>query len=620
MIKVKDGYAKLVGTTASGSASHILLSNGGVKAVSDFAAASALDNYLPLSGGTIEGGSGNYTPLIVESKSLPEVWLQFKDTVGNTYIGSDKGQPAVYIEGDHNCLLLHSGNYSNYALPLTGGRIDGASYFPLHINSTDTSVVRSSLYITHNGGGKAQIGWDGHSGWGTFLFNYSSNGVLGITDSGTPYFGIQGGTLNTLIHSGNIGEYTIRYYGNQGAIDFDNVLYNGVQYTSGSSVNGGKHYGALMSLWSGDTAWQIVGGRANEGLMYRSGNGTSTSWTAWKTIAFTDSNVASATKLQTPRTIWGQSFDGTDNVRGDIYVVSKSSTGTNEDSGIIRFNGVFDPSQNFVQGPSIRAIGNIGYGMHRFAIFQHYGNDYVSESEVFSILPNGNVGIGTTSPAQKLHVNGHIWSDGDIGAQSKIIAYGNVIAKGNIGVGTESPSAKLHVAGNFRTNDVWIGSDTGTYIEGTQTGGLRIQYANSENKYTQIHLKDLTVTINNNLLCSGGITMYSDKRKKTILNHVELSLKQIADAPLIEHYYNSDDKKTTHVGSIAQYWASMNDWFCKLDNEGYYTMEIQNAALASAISIARELDRYETKTDKAIKKLKKRICELEEEVERLKAS
>lgn len=39
MIKVRDGYAKLVGTTASGSASHILLSNGGVKAVSDFALA-----------------------------------------------------------------------------------------------------------------------------------------------------------------------------------------------------------------------------------------------------------------------------------------------------------------------------------------------------------------------------------------------------------------------------------------------------------------------------------------------------------------------------------------------------------------------------------------------------
>ena len=122
------------------------------------------------------------------------------------------------------------------------------------------------------------------------------------------------------------------------------------------------------------------------------------------------------------------------------------------------------------------------------------------------------------------------------------------------------------------------------------------------------------------ILAGGGITMYSDIRKKTKLQDVELSLQQVADAPLIEHYYNSDANKTTHVGSIAQYWASLNDWFCKLDNEGYYTMEIQNAALASAISIARELQRYESKTDKKIRLLKKRIGELEDEIEKLKTA
>lgn len=115
----------------------------------------------------------------------------------------------------------------------------------------------------------------------------------------------------------------------------------------------------------------------------------------------------------------------------------------------------------------------------------------------------------------------------------------------------------------------------------------------------------------------GGITMYSDQRKKTILNHVELTLQQIADAPLIEHYYNSDEKRTTHVGSIAQYWAGINDWFCKLDSEGYYTMEIQNAALASAISIARELVKYESKTDRKIRLLKDRVKELEDKIEKL---
>lgn len=44
-------------------------------------------------------------------------------------------------------------------------------------------------------------------------------------------------------------------------------------------------------------------------------------------------NVASATKLQTPRTIWGQSFDGTGNVNGTIYINNSNST-----NGAIRLN------------------------------------------------------------------------------------------------------------------------------------------------------------------------------------------------------------------------------------------------------------------------------------------
>ena len=127
----------------------------------------------------------------------------------------------------------------------------------------------------------------------------------------------------------------------------------------------------------------------------------------------------------------------------------------------------------------------------------------------------------------------------------------------------------------------------------------------------------LCVYASGDILVTGGITMYSDTRKKTILNQVELSLQQIANAPLIEHYYNSDQNKTTHVGSIAQYWYGMNDWFCKKDSEGFLTMEIQNCALASAISIARHLEKYESKTDKKIRMLKKRVQKLEDKLERL---
>lgn len=50
-------------------------------------------------------------------------------------------------------------------------------------------------------------------------------------------------------------------------------------------------------------------------------------------IAYNDYNVASATKLQTARTIWGQSFDGTGNVNGTIYINNNNSS-----NGAIRLN------------------------------------------------------------------------------------------------------------------------------------------------------------------------------------------------------------------------------------------------------------------------------------------
>lgn len=223
------------------------------------------------------------------------------------------------------------------------------------------------------------------------------------------------------------------------------------------------------------------------------------------------------------------------------------------------------------------------------------------------------------------------------GSKGILTLKGGLIIDNTLSVGDDVEFKKRAFIKNYVTFsdlDAPGGSNSSTARIGTfdhNEGGIVIQLGKSGTGSNPIkqrfeiinpawNVSLMSVDRNGNMLVNGGITMYSDQRKKTILNNVELSLKQIAEAPLIEHYYNSDEKKTTHVGSIAQYWASMNDWFCKLDSEGYYTMEIQNAALASAISIARELDRYETKTDKDIKKLKKRICELEEEVGRLKAS
>lgn len=119
-------------------------------------------------------------------------------------------------------------------------------------------------------------------------------------------------------------------------------------------------------------------------------------------------------------------------------------------------------------------------------------------------------------------------------------------------------------------------------------------------------------------LVTGGITMYSDLRKKNILSDEVLSVKEIAAAPLFKHTYKSDDNQYIHVGTSAQYWSGIHeDWFTRKDSEGYYQMELQNLGVAMGISLAREIVKYESKTDKKIKLMKKKINELEARVKEL---
>lgn len=130
-----------------------------------------------------------------------------------------------------------------------------------------------------------------------------------------------------------------------------------------------------------------------------------------------------------------------------------------------------------------------------------------------------------------------------------------------------------------------------------------------------------------NIKAGGGITMYSDLRKKNVLSNEVLSVKEIALAPLFAHTYKSDDNQYIHVGTSAQYWSAIHeDWFTRKDSEGYYQMELQNLGVAMGISLAREIvtfegafKKYESKTDKKIRLMKKKINELEKANESLEA-
>ena len=100
-------------------------------------------------------------------------------------------------------------------------------------------------------------------------------------------------------------------------VQSSNYNYYDVYYESGA-WNGGS-YGITL--------------KGNNGNLVFEHKGTNLTSLPDKVSPVSNNVAVSATKLQTPRTIWGQSFDGTGNVNGTIYINNSNSS-----NGAIRLN------------------------------------------------------------------------------------------------------------------------------------------------------------------------------------------------------------------------------------------------------------------------------------------
>ena len=117
--------------------------------------------------------------------------------------------------------------------------------------------------------------------------------------------------------------------------------------------------------------------------------------------------------------------------------------------------------------------------------------------------------------------------------------------------------------------------------------------------------------------CSS-LTQTSDVRMKNILSDVVIGLDDIVCAPLFEYSFRNDENMKKHIGTSAQYWeANYSGCFTKMGDDGYYSMEYANLGVAMGISLAREIVKYESKTDKKIRLMKKKINVLEARVKEL---
>ena len=286
-----------------------------------------------------------------------------------------------------------------------------------------------------------------------------------------------------------------------------------------------------------------------------------------------------------------------------------------------------------------------------------------NNTERITVLGNGNVGIGTTSPDYALHVNGGIksttlfnrttyagsgWGKGQGAYNVSILNNSNQTSLLLAYRDGNSPST---VTGSNRLFDMEL-LNTGTelrfyfganYTTFTSAGNIGSTYyllnnsatnpylrltLNSVNWYTQAYQRDsvdylyvgagsansLRIDTTGNVLTPGGVTMYSDIRKKDVLEDVMLPLEMIAEAPLFSYTYKGDKSNTLHIGTSAQYWQDVPGIVRTDGEDGYLTMDYNSLLSASVFSLAKYTMRHETEIERLKrenKEMRQRINELE---------
>lgn len=120
-------------------------------------------------------------------------------------------------------------------------------------------------------------------------------------------------------------------------------------------------------------------------------------------------NIATATKLATARTIWGQAFDGSANVRGNISDVDNVYMNNNRSLYIKDTNGknlsalLINDQNGFYLGFGAGSNGYFSCLDGNMILFR----TATSHTERMRITSDGKVGIGTSAPDSDLHVSGN---------------------------------------------------------------------------------------------------------------------------------------------------------------------------------------------------------------------
>lgn len=245
-----------------------------------------------------------------------------------------------------------------------------------------------------------------------------------------------------------------------------------------------------------------------------------------ETVAYLSSNVASATKLQNARNIWGQSFNGTADIGGDIsnatriynaasknlYIGNSNNTGWVYTQNIashetinnwsIRADGIghfkrVNLGDTEADNASYRLVINGDQYMYGNIVSPYYRANYSSNNPYYSLTKDSKIfyfqlydtkaylGFGTANSL-------NITQDGNVG----------------IGLGTTAPSTRFHVGGNMLINNdaningnLGIGQNTknGAYV---RIGAIQLVYDATNNAIKVVKYDGTSA----NLYATGGLS------------------------------------------------------------------------------------------------------------------
>lgn len=346
---VDNTFLKLAGGTMTGGISYSTTPGN-----------DKTNNYISLGGG-YSNGSGKYGLKVLTVEQPDAVMGMGADLGGSPYTscitftksGTNGGIDFVYNTAT---------NFSAYTRV---GRIDQAGNLSVSGNATATNYLRSDgATIWHSGNDGEGSGLDadmldGRGGVG-YIKSYGFHETAGLD-------------FNTIDLVGSNDGFCARCES-----DVLNPPITGV-YNWSLWQQGNKYRGSQIAIH----AYNL-----GTGMYVRSSSLNDNAWNNWRKVAFEDSNVESATKLETARTLWGQYFDGSGNVSGTFT------------SGII---SIGDTNEIWSTGAPLYINHSTRGGQN-----------------VYMCTGNGNVGIGTNVAAYKLDVAGTLRATGAVTLDSTL--------------------------------------------------------------------------------------------------------------------------------------------------------------------------------------------------------